>query len=353
MFNTTDDLDEILEVAEVDVATFHGGRLLITGASGFVGRWFVESVLWANRRLNAQIRVVLLARNVHGFITRFPQIASAREVELLHGDVLRPLSTGGSFDGIFHAATVPADGHDEQNNPGRAIFDGALRGTENVLAAMARNPLASMLFTSSGAIYGRQSSQTHALGETVTSGPDPLSSDSAYAEGKRAAEFLCRAAVDDGLKVKVARLFAFVGPYLPLNRTFAAGNFIRDALSGGPIVVRGDGRTMRSYLYASDMTAWLWRVFAQGKAGRAYNVGSNRATTIAELADLISLRVHSVASITERLAEHIGPVPSYLPDVSRIKNELGVEERVSLEAALERTLAYYRDSATGLPRNLS
>ena len=340
MFNTTDDLDEILEVAEVDIATFHGGRLLITGASGFVGRWFVESVLWANRRLDARIRVVLLARDIPSFINRLPQIASAPEVELLQGDVLRPLATIGSFDGIFHAATVPADGHEEQARAGRAVFDGALRGTENVLGTMARNPLASMLFTSSGAIYGRQPSRMRALKESVTLGPDPLSSDSAYAEGKRAAEFLCRAAVNDGLKVKVARLFAFVGPYLPLNRTFAVGNFIRDALSGGPIIVRGDGRTVRSYLYASDMTAWLWRVFTKGQVARPYNIGSSNPITISDLANLIAVRTNPRVTTIEDPGKRFGPIHRYTPNVSRIKDELAVEERVPLEDALSRTLAF-------------
>ena len=137
-----------------------------------------------------------------------------------------------------------------------------------------------MVMTSSGAIYGRQSNDSRPLDEDCNSGPNPVASTSVYGESKRAAETLCAMyAAQYGITVPIARCFAFVGPYLPLDAHFAVGNFIRDGLRGTGIVVTGDGNARRSYLYAADLMIWLWTILVHGNSARPVATSAQERTS--------------------------------------------------------------------------
>src|SRR5439155_26465478 len=120
-------------------------------------------------------------------------------------------------------------------------------GTGRVLELASRCRAATFLLISSGAVYGPQPAGVERLDEELTTAPDPLESRDGYAVAKRAAESLASIhARSERFQLKVARCFSFIGPYLDLERPFAATSFIREALHGGPIRVR-DGRPRRSY----------------------------------------------------------------------------------------------------------
>ncbi len=201
-----------------------------------------------------------------------------------------------------------------------------------------------LLLTSSGAVYGRQPAELSHVPEDYRGAPDPLDPGAAYGDGKWMAEQLAaRYAALYGIEAKIARGFAFLGPHLPLEAHFAAGNFLRDGLCGGPIRVLGDGRALRSYLYAADLAIWLWTILFRGVSCRPYNVGSDRALTIGELAETIAGGFDPRPEVTVALPpDPLRPPDRYVPDIRRAEAELGLAVRIDLAEACRRTIRWLK-----------
>jgi dTDP-glucose 4,6-dehydratase len=200
------------------------------------------------------------------------------------------------------------------------------------------------LAASSGAVYGRQPPELTHIPETYAGAPDPLDPASAYGEGKRLAEHLCALYHHrHGIDTKIARCFAFVGPHLPLDAHFAIGNFIRDALAGGPVRVSGDGTPCRSYLYAADLAVWLWTILFRAPACRPYNIGSGESVTILEAARAVAESAGLPPSaVTVARSPSAAPPQRYVPDVSRAETELGLRAWTPLGEAVARTLRFHQ-----------
>jgi dTDP-glucose 4,6-dehydratase len=315
-----------------------GQRIFVTGASGFFGCWLMESFLHANRALQLGSRMTILTRDAAGVRRKVPHLAA--EVEIVEGDVRSFPFPAGEFGYVIHAAT---DASAALNHEQPALmFDTIVEGTRRCLEFARLSHARKFLFLSSGAVYGTQPPTLPHIGEEATSGPDPLNPASAYAEGKRAAELLCALYSGDGsLEVKIARCFAFAGPYMKLDQHFAIGNFIRDAMAGGLITVAGDGRAVRSYQYAGDLMVWLWTILLRGRSLRAYNVGSEEAVSIAELAERVARALrpsHGPAIEVKILGKpSTAPAHRYVPSTARARQELGLSCTVTLEEMVRRT----------------
>ena len=338
------DLDEILARTPRLWDGLRGARVFLTGGTGFFGTWLLESLLHADRKLGFGARITVLTRDAMAFRAKRPELAARPRLDFCRGDVRDFAFPPGGFTHVIHAAAEPSAKLDREQP--ELTRDVIVAGTRRTLEFAENCGAKKFLFVSSGAVYGRQRDDVARVSEDDPGFNAPLKTPSAYAEGKRQAESLCARAAGRGLDAVCARAFAFVGPGLPLDAHFAIGNFIRDALKGGPIEVRGDGTPLRSYLYASDLALWLWTILLKGRAGRAYNVGSENAISVVDLARAVGEIIAPGAEVRVAQAplKTGRPPERYVPNTARARTELGLAQHIDLEEALRRTAAWARVS---------
>lgn len=312
-----------------------GQRIFITGGTGFVGKWLLATLLDADQKLNLGCKITVLSRNPGAFLKQWPLMEG--RVKWVTGDVRDFPLCEEQFDTVIHAATDVV----AQATPNE-VFSTCIEGTQRVLELAKRSCANRFLLVSSGAIYGPLPPGMSHVPETYLGGPDPLLAGSAYSEGKRVAEWLTSQAASDQLEVKIARVFAVVGPHLPLDRHFAIGNFIGAAIKGNEIIIHGDGTPYRSYLYAADMASWLWSVLLKGSSGEAYNVGAEESVSISQLAKRVCKVLGASSRIETRGKKQDGIEPThYVPDCGKARYELCLPIPLTLDKAIKRTAEWH------------
>jgi dTDP-glucose 4,6-dehydratase len=344
-----EDLAHVVAHVGDDVwAALRGTRVCITGGTGFFGQWLVESLAYAGEVLDLGVEAVVLTRDAGRAMERAGRTALPPGVRYVEGDVRTFAPPPGRFDWCVHAATEASPVLNAERP--EAMLATIVDGTRHVLDFAATQPMRGVLLCSSGAVYGRQPPERSHVPEEATTAPDCTDPAQAYAEGKRLAELLGAIAARRGLPVRIARCFAFVGPYLPLDAHFAIGNFIRDRLAGTPIVLTGDGTPVRSYLHAADLAAWLWTLLVRGRDGRAYNVGAERAVSLLDLARLVAGEGPEGLPVTRAREPAPGrPAERYVPSTTRARTELGLREWLPLEDAIARTIGWHAARGGGVP----
>jgi dTDP-glucose 4,6-dehydratase len=333
------DLDHVLRVTPARWEDLRTSRVLMTGATGFVGSWLLATLLWADHHFDLRLGVTVLTRDPGAFSRRAPGLASHPAVAIVAGDVRR-FSAEGWFDVVVHAAAQPLAGASPSAHQAR--YEADVAATARVLEVAERSGASRLLFTSSGAVYGTQPPDLALVPETHAADPA-----TAYGRSKRESERLITEFAQGGdSHCTIARCFAFVGPLLPLAAGYAAGDFLGDALRGAPVQITGDGTAVRSYLHAADLAAWLWTILLNGESCRPYNVGSDDPTSIARLAARVAALPESPCAVSVA-----GPPPApgtlpprYVPCIDRARDELGLRVWIDLDDALRRTWSWLRQT---------
>jgi nucleoside-diphosphate-sugar epimerase len=334
------DLADAVDAIGSSWEDLRGARIFVTGGTGFFGCWLLETLLWANDHRSLGASAIVLTRDPGAFSRKAPHLAAHPAVTLHRGEITSFPFPAAPASHVVHAALETSTAAERQAR--LREFDSTVMGTRRVLDFARNAGVRRFLFVSSGSVYGPQPKDVSRIPETHIGAPSVEVPMSAGAEAKRAAELLCTLYSDGGLTTTTARCFTFVGPYLALDDKFAIGNFIRDALRGGPIRVLGDGSQVRSYMYGAELAAWLWTILIRGAAGRTYNVGSEEAVSVAHVAHAVAKRFASVPPVSILGMPAPGQAPSrYVPDTARARTELGLRSVIDLDEALTRTVRWH------------
>jgi dTDP-glucose 4,6-dehydratase len=334
------DIDDMFERTKSLWKDLCGGRLFITGGTGFTGLWLLESFARANERLKLEAQAVVLTRNPEAIRQKAPHLACHPAIKFQAGDVRNFAFPEGRFTHVIHAA-AERDPRQYAEHPMR-MLDVMLSGTRRVLdfALQCGNP--KFLLVSSEAVYGSGPARPASIAEDYPGEPDVRDPRSVFGEGKRLSEMLCLTYGQHyGIQIKIGRCFSAFGPYLPLAAYCTVGRFLMEGLQGGPIRVNGNRVETGSYLYAADLAVWLWTILVRGECGRAYNVGSEKAVTVAELACQIGQAFSPPVEVCFLPQEaNPGQVESCVPSTMAAQERLQLRQEIDLEEAIHRTVAW-------------
>ncbi len=322
--------------------SLRGKSIFLTGGTGFFGKWILESFIYVNEKLSLNAKLTILSRNPDLFLIDNPHYLNYPKcVNFLKGDILTfDFKLNQKFEFIIHAATAASDSLNKTYP--LLMIDTITLGTRKVLDFALKQPIEGFLFISSGAIYGQQPENILNIRETDCFKIDINNSNSAYSEGKRIAELYCSIYSKlYSMPIKLARCFAFVGPFLPLTTHFAIGNFIKNVLNKEKIVIKSNGKTIRSYMYASDLIISLFKILISGKVNQPYNVGSDKSYSLLELASIISDIYGNGYQLLESTLDQ--KVNIYVPNIDLIKSDFNITDLIPIDVAIRKTVEFYTE----------
>ena len=319
--------------------------ILVTGGTGFMGKWIAEAICFLNNTHNFNIKLYLIARNTELFINDVPHLANAKFIHLIDHDVRTVNELPKDANYVIHAAATP-DSREHASQPLK-ISDTIIKGTTSVLEACWRlQDLKKFINVSSNNIYGHVNSSEKGISENEMGYLDCNSLGSIYAESKRTAEAICAVFKNQQrLPIVTLRPFTFIGPYQSLEKPWAVNSFIRDALLGGPIRILGNENTIRSYLYGSDMAMWLLKLLSKGKINATYNLGGTESISLKELANKIASNFFNKIDIEVKSSKNYNSLSSIsVPNLNKLKKDCNIHQQINLDQAIQKTITFNRET---------
>jgi len=303
-------------------------RILITGGAGFVGSNLCDRLMMEGHE------VIVLDNMFTGRKKNVQHWIGHPHFQMIIGDVVNPLYM--EVDQIYHLA-CPASPPHYQYNPIKTIKT-STEGTLNMLG-LAKRVKARMLLTSTSEIYGDP--EVHPQPETYWGHVNAIGPRACYDEGKRVAETMMYAyKKQEGVDVRVARIFNTFGPRMHPNDGRVVSNFIIQALQGKPMTIYGEGAQTRSFQYVDDLVNGLMKLM-NGDYDMPVNLGNPDEYTIKDFATVIHKFTDTNSTIIHMPATEDDP-RQRKPDITIAKSKIGWQPQVAVDEGIRKTIDYFR-----------
>ena len=312
-------------------------RVLVTGGAGFIGSHFCDRLLAEGHH------VVVLDNLITGANENIVHLFDQRNFSFVDHNISNPIYFADRIDMVVHMASPaspnPNSPYGYPQLPIQTLKVGAL-GTHNALG-IARLNKARFLLTSTSEVYGDP--LVHPQTESYVGNVDPIGPRSMYDEAKRFAEAMVMAYHRyHNLDTRIARIFNTYGPRMRIDDGRVVPNFISQALQNKPLTIYGEGKQTRSFCYIDDLIEGLYRLLLSD-VHMPVNLGNQTETPVLELAEIINRLIESKAGIVSNPAERVQTDPERRrPDITRARELLHWEPRISLEVGLARTIDDFR-----------
>ena len=306
-------------------------RILITGGAGFLGSHLCE------RLLKEGNEVIAMDNYFTGHKENIYHLMDYKSFEIVRHDVTMPYFA--EVDEIYNLA-CPASPVHYQYNPIKTIKTSVM-GAINMLG-LAKRVNAKIFQASTSEVYGDP--LVHPQTESYWGNVNPIGPRACYDEGKRSAETLFTSYHEqNGLDIRIVRIFNTYGPRMDMNDGRVVSNFIVQALRGDDITVYGKGDQTRSFCYVDDLLEGFIRLMNHPESyPLPVNIGNPNEFTILELADKVIELTGSKSKLIYQPLPQDDPMQRK-PDITRAKNLLGWQPKIELEEGLIKTINFFEN----------
>ena len=326
------DINEIVKNLKKYSRNFEGKKFLISGANGFLGKYFIKSLIKINQLLKKKIKILAIDIKFDNC-----EIYRDKNVNKMKLDINDFKNIKFKSDYVLHAAGIPSPKH-YYNKPIEAIFT-SITGTKKLLEYSRLNK-SKFIFFSSSEIYGNPDKKNIPTKETYNGNVSCIEDRSCYDEGKRVGETLCYFyKIKYNVRVAVFRPFNVFGPGMPKNDYRVFPRFFNSIKRNQPITIFKNGKQTRTFCYVSDAITAMLLVIIKGN-NFVYNIGNNKpeinmSKLYRSIQKCIPKKIKSINMGYPKNYPQVEPLRR-CPDISKIKKELGFKNRVTLHDSIKR-----------------